>query len=158
MAGNISATTILYSTPLVAKVGDLLLTATRIEVPGSANAEEYVEGGIQLLPAKLGLTDEAVSGAQSVAREASIGTLNSTTGLPGLIWSSGLLVDGKTDNEAQKEITATHAFPCQVTLVKGVPYLRVFATVTAGQDKGWDEVKVKQNLELLTTTIYALGK
>jgi hypothetical protein len=151
---NITAASILYSTPLVAKVGDLLLTATRVEV--ASTATEYVEGGIELKPASLGLTDEAISGAQSVAREATVGTMATTTGLPGLIWSDGLLVKAKEDNEAQKEIAG--AIPCQVTLVAGVPYLRAFASVTAGQAEVFKELKVKTVLSLYATTIFALGK
>src|ERR1700683_2095475 len=144
---NITAASILYSTPLTAKVGDLLFTATRVEV--ASTATEYVEGGIELLPAKLGLTNEAISGAQSVARLAEVGTTASTTGLPGLLWSDTFLVTAKEDNEAQKEIA--EAFPCQATLVKGVPYLRVFSIATAGAEKPFIEVKVKTALSLFTT-------
>jgi hypothetical protein len=151
---NISAASILYSTPVVSKVGDLLFTATRIEVPSTAT--EYVEGGIELLEAKLGLTDEAVSGGASVAREATVGQTAATTGLPALIWTSGFLIKAKEDNEAQKE--SAGAFPCQVTLVGLVPYLRVFACETAGQEKPFKEIKVKTSLSLYATTIFALGK
>jgi hypothetical protein len=151
---NITAASILYSTPLVGKVGDLLLTATRIEV--ASTATEYVEGGIELLESKLGLTDETISGAGSVAREATVGQTASTTGLPGLVWTSGLIVKAKEDDEAQKEIKG--AFPCQVTLVAGVPYLRVFACVKATQEAPFEEIKVKTSLSLYTTTIFALGK
>ena len=151
---NITAASILYSTPVVWKVSDLLFTATRIETASSAT--EYVEGGIELKPASLGLTDEAISGATSVAREATVGAMASTTGLPGFIWSDGFLVKAKEDNEAQKEIA--EAFPCQVTSVKGVPYLRMFGFATAGAEKPWIELKVKTALSLFSTTIFALGK
>ncbi len=151
---NISAASILYSSPLVFKTSDLLFTATRIEIPSTAT--EYVEGGIELKPEQLGLTDQGISGAVPVAREATVGTMATTTGLPGLIWSDGFLVKAKEDNEAQTEIK--EAFPCQVTLVKGVPYLRVFGFATAGSEKPWIEVKVKTALSLFTTTIFALGK
>jgi hypothetical protein len=151
---NISAASILYSTPIVGKVGDLLFTATRIEV--ASTATEYVEGGIELLESKLGLTDEAISGSASVAREATVGTMASTTGLPALVWTSGLIVKAKEDNEAQKE--SAGAFPCQVTLVGNVPYLRVFASVTAGQAEPFKELKVKTSLSLYATTIFCLGK
>ncbi len=151
---NITAASILYSTPLRWPAGDLVFTATKIEVASSAT--EYVEGGIELKPASLGLTDEAISGASSAAREATVGGMATTTALPGLIWTSGLLVEAKTDNEAQTEIKK--ALPCQVTLVKGVPYLRCFTQTTAGQDKYLEEVKVKLSLSLMSTTIYALGK
>ncbi len=153
---NISAASILYGEPLICKVGDLLLTATQVEV--ASTATEYVEGGVEILPGKLGLTVEAISGAADVAREAGVGKTASTTALPGLIWCNGWLLLAKDANEAQKEITAEKAFPCAVTLVKQVPYLRVFAPVAAGQEKGFDEIKVKQSLSLCTTTIYALGK
>ncbi len=151
---NITAASILYSTPLRYPIGDLVLTATRIEIPSTAT--EYVEGGIELKPLSLGLTDEAVSGATEVARVATVGGMATTTGLPGLILSDGFLVKAKEDNEAQTEIK--EAFPCQVTLVKGIPYLRVFGFATAGSEKPWIEVKVKTALSLFTTTIYALGK
>jgi hypothetical protein len=151
---NITAASILYSTPLICKVGDLLLTATRIETASSAT--EYVEGGIELKPEKLGLTDEAVSGAAEVSRQAGVGTMASTTALPGLIWCDGWLVKAKEDNEAQTEIK--EGFPCKVTLVKGVPYLRVFGFATAGAEKPWIESKVKTALSLFSTTIFCLGK
>jgi hypothetical protein len=151
---NITPASILYSTPLVAKVGDLLLTATRIEV--ASTATEYVEGGIELLENKLGLTDEAISGGASVAREATVGTTAATTGLPGLVWSDTFIVKAKEDNEAAKEIA--EAFPCQVTLVKGVPYLRAFSIAAAGAEKPFIELKVKTSLSLFTTTIYTFGK
>jgi hypothetical protein len=154
MAGNITAASIKYSTPLVAKVGDLLFTATQIETSGTL--EEYVEGGVELLESKLGLTDEAISGAFSVAREATVGETASTTALPALIWCNPFLVKAKESNEAQKEIAS--GFPCQVTVVKGVPYLRVFALAAAGQEKPIIEVKVKTVISLCTTTIFALGK
>ncbi len=153
---NITAASILYGEPLKCKVGDLLFSATQIEV--ASTATEYVEGGIEILPEKLGLTDEAISGANSAAREAGIGKTASTTALPGYIWCSGWLMLAKDANEAQKEITAEKVFPCAVTLVKQVPYLRVFAPVAAGQEKGFDEIKVKQSLSLCATTIFALGK
>ena len=153
---NITAASILYSTPLVAKVGDLLFTATNIEV--ASTATEYVEGGIELKPKELGLTDELISGASSAGREATVGTMATTTALPGLIWCSGWLMLAKDANEAQKEITAEKVFPCAVTLVKQIPYLRVFAPPAAGQEKGFDEIKVKQSLSLCTTTIFAFGK
>src|SRR6202035_2575850 len=139
---NITAASILYSTPLVAKVGDLLFIATRIEIPSTAT--EYVEGGIELDVAELGFTDEAISGAQSVAREAAVGEMASTTALPGLVWCDGWLTKAKEENEAQKEVA--EAFPCKVSLVKGVPYLRVFGYATAGAEKPWIEVKVKTAL------------
>src|ERR1700685_1077007 len=104
---NITPASILYSTPLVAKVGDLLFTATRIEIASTATA--YVEGGIELLESKLGLTDETISGQGSVARTAEVGAMATTTGLPGLVWSDGFLVKAKEDNEAQTEIK--EAFP-----------------------------------------------
>lgn len=151
---NISAASILYSTPLVCKVGDLLLTATRIEV--ASTATEYVEGGIELKPKELGLTDEAISGATGLAREAAVLNVASTTGLPGLIWSDAMIVKAKEDNEESKEVA--EAFPCQVTLVKGKPFLRVFALAVAGAEKPFIEAKVKTALSLFTTTIYALGK
>src|SRR5450755_3836918 len=96
---NITAASILYSTPLVTKVGGLLLTATRIETASSAT--EYVEGGIELKPALLGLTDEAVAGATPLAGEATSGTAATTTALPGLIWCDGWLMKAKEENEAQ---------------------------------------------------------
>jgi hypothetical protein len=151
---NITAASILYGTPVVAKVGDLLFTVTNIEV--SSAATEYVEGGIELLPAKLGLTDEAISGAQSVARESGVGAMASTTALAGAIWSAPFLVKAKEQNEAGKEVAG--AFPCAVSLVKGVPYLRLYAATTAGQAEPFLEVKAKTAVSLYTTTIFAFGK
>jgi hypothetical protein len=151
---NISAASILYSTPLRFPIGDLVLTATRLEI--ASTATEYVEGGIELKPANLGLTDEAISGAQESARVAGSGMMATTTGLPGLIWTNGFLVKAKEDNEAQTEIK--EAFPCMATLVKGVPYLRVFGYATAGAEKPWIEVKVKTALSLFSTTVFCLGK
>jgi len=151
---NITAASILYSTPIVTKVGDLLFTATRIET--ASTATEYVEGGIELKPKELGLTDEVVSGAGLVAREATVGTMASTTALPGLIWCDGWLCKAKEENEAAKELA--EAFPCKVTLVKGVPYLRVFGFAVAGAEKPWIESKVKTALSLFSTTIFCLGK
>lgn len=151
---NITAASILYGTPVTAKVGDLLFTVTNIEV--ASTATEYVEGGIELLPAKLGLTDEAISGAQAVAREGTVGLMASTSALPGVIWSSGLIVKAKESNEAAKEVAG--GFPCQVTLVGKTPFLRVFAATTAGQAEPFLEAKVKTSLSLYTATIYAFGK
>lgn len=153
---NVTAASIKYSTALTAKVGDLLFTATRIEF--STTAEEYVEGGVELKPKSLGLTDEAISGAQSVAREAAVGETASTTALPGLIWSSGFLVTAADENEAGEELDAAKNWPCYVSLVKGVPYLRVMALAAAGQEKGYSELKVKTAIGEATTTIFALGK
>jgi hypothetical protein len=151
---NISAASILYGTPLVFKTGDLLFSATRIEV--ASTATEYVEGGVEILETKLGFPDETISGGGPVAREGAVGATASTTGLPALVWTSGLLVIAKTDNEAQTEDKG--AFPCQVTLVKGVPYLRAFACVKATQEAPFEEIKVKTSLSLYSTTIFALGK
>ncbi len=154
---NISAASILYSTPLVAKVGDLLLTATNVETASSAT--EYVTGGVELNVTKLGLTDEAISGAQSVAREASIGTLTATTMLPALIWCNPWMLDSKTSGEgSEKELKAAGNFGAIVTLEGKVPFLRLIALTTAGQDKGFSELKVKTAVSQCFTTVYALGK
>src|SRR5271156_343744 len=153
---NITAASILYSSPVKVTEGGLWLTATRIEI--ASTATEYVEGGIELLPEKLGLTVGAVAGATDATPggEPTVGGMATTTGLPGVIWTSGFLVKAKEDNEAQKEVA--EAFPCAVSLVKGVPYLRVFSIATAGAEKPFIEVKVKTALSLFSTTILTCGK
>ncbi len=151
----ISAATIKYGVPLVSKVGDLLFTVTNIEIP--ATEEEYVEGGIELKPTKLGLTDEAINGAAVVARESAVGEMATTTALAGAIWCNPLTL-AKEANEEAKEVK--EAFTADVTLVKGKPFLRVYAQVTAGAGKPLTEAKTatKVKLGLFTTTIFCLGK
>ena len=151
----ISATTLLYSTPLVFKASDLLFSATRIEIPSTA--DEYTKGGIELLPAKLGLTDELISGAGEAARIATVGGTASTTALPGLIWSSGYMVSAADENEVE-ELDSEKNWMCYVSLVKNIPTLRCLAAVAAGQEKGLAELKDKNKITNGTTTIFALGK
>ncbi len=155
---NITAASILYSTPVVTKIGGVLITATNVETVSTAT--EYVTGGIELLPAKLGFADEAILGAQSVAGEpASLGTTISTSGLPAFVWCDPWMVDSKTANEgSEKELKAAGNFGAQVTMVGKVPFLRLIALTTAGQDKGFSELKVKTAVSACATTVYCLGK
>lgn len=152
----ITAATIKYSTPTVTKVGDLLFTVTNIEIP--ATTEEYVEGGFELKPASLGLTDEAINGAVGVARESAVGETASTTALAGAIWCNPVLAKAKEAGEESKQVA--EAAIASVSLVKGKPFLRVYGLETAGIGKPFIETKTstKQKLGLFTTTIYCLGK
>ncbi len=154
---NITAASILYSTSYVTKIGGVLLTATNVETVSTAT--EYVTGGVELLPAKLGLTDEGIAGVQLVAGELpTSGTTLAGSGLPGLIWCDPWMVDSASANEAQKELKAAGNFCAQVTMVGKVPYLRLLAITTAGQDKGFSELKVKTAVSACATTVYCMGR
>jgi len=152
----IAAATIKYGIPAVSKVGDLLFTVTNIEVP--ATAEEYLEGGVELLPAKLGLTDEAINGLTNVSRESAVGETATTSSLAGAIWSAPFIMKAKEVNESGKQVA--EAMPCAVTIVAGKPFLRTFSIETAGIGKPFIEAKTatKAKLGLFQTTIYAFGK
>lgn len=153
----IAAATIKYSEPLVAKVGDLLFTVTNIEIP--ATAEEYIEGGFELKPAKLGLTDEAVSGTALIAREVGVGETASTTSLPAAIWADPYLIKAKEAGEEGKQVA--EAMPCAVTVVKGKVLVRTFnpkETNKTGEPFVENKTATKVKLGLFQTTVYCFGK
>lgn len=148
------ASEIKYGVPLSTKVGDLLLTATQIETPTSA---EYVEGGVELNLAKLGLADEAPSGAAAVARETTVGETATTTALPVLAWCNPLMT-AKTQAEEKKEVAV--CFTAGIAAIKGKLFLRIFAQNTAGVKEPLLEPKTstKAAVSLCTTTVFVLGK
>src|SRR2546430_6073711 len=99
--GELKASEVKYSAPLVTKLGGLLFTATEIEFPASAEA---ITGGVELNLEKLGLTDQAVLGNAAVAGpEATSGEVATTTALPVAAWST-IVVEQKTAAESAKEI------------------------------------------------------
>ena len=155
MAGAITAASIKYGVPVVAKVGDLLFTATQIETSGTL--EEYVTGGIELKPAKLGLTDEAISGTAAVAREGEVGETATTTALPALIWCNPVM---STATQLSKAEAVTAGAIAQVSVVGKTPYLRVFSQESAGKKEPLLESVTadKRKLTSFATTVFALGK
>lgn len=144
----ITAATIKYSEPFKYSAGGLLLTATNIEVPTSN--EEYVEGGIELSAEKLGLTTATVAASASVGATAS--------GFPGAIWCDGVIGTNKTTYEAGKQVA--EAYVCNVVIINGVPWLRVFAQETAGIGKPLLESKTATKTKLggFSATIYCIGR
>ena len=111
------------------------------------------------MPAKLGLTNEAIAGTASVAREAAVGETASTTSLAGAIWSDPFLVKAKEANEEGKQVT--EAMPCAVTIMKAKPLLRTFnpkETNKTGEPFVENKTATKVKLGLFQTTIYCFGK
>lgn len=153
---ELKASELKYGVPLSTKLGGLLLTATNIETPESA---EYApEGALYLNLAKLGLADEAVGGATSVAGETTAGETATTTGLPLFAWSTPF-VEGKATNEAAK-LSGT-IFPTTVNLTTGGKLcLRIYSQTTAGLGKPMSEPKTstKAAVSLLVCTVFVLGK
>ncbi len=147
---EIVATGIKYSEPAVFKAGGLLFAATNIEVP--ATAEEYVEGGIKLNPEKLGLTDGVVKVASSVGETAS------TTAFPGIVWCNPVITLAKEANEEAKLVA--EGIIAQVTMIKGIPWLRVYSIATAGIGKPFAEPKTstKVKLGIMSVTVFAVGQ
>ncbi len=145
-----------YSTPLVTKLGPFLFTATQIEFPASA---ETVVGGIELNPAKLGLTDEAVLGNASVAgTEATLGEIATTSMVPVAVWSSGWVLESKTAAESATEIKI--AIPVQVTVASNKIKLRFLRSETA--KKTFVEISTAEKANgavgLSGCTIFCIGK
>ena len=131
-----------------------MLTATQIETPASA---EYAEGGVELNLTKLGLADEAPSGAAPVSREVGVGETASTTALPVLAWCNPLMT-AKTQAEEKKEVVV--CFLASIAAIKGKLFLRIFAQETAGIKEPLLEPKTstKAAISLCTTTVFVLGK
>lgn len=144
----ITAATIKYSEAFKYAAGGLLFTATNIEVP--ATTEEYVEGGIELSPEKLGLTTGLIGASKSIGQTAS--------GFPGAVWCDGVIGTNKTTYEAGKQVA--EAYVCNVVIIAGVPWLRVFAQETAGIGKPLLESKTatKTKLSGFSTTVYCIGR
>jgi hypothetical protein len=153
---ELKASELKYSTPLVTKVGGLLLTATRIETPESA---EYApEGALYLNLAKLGLSNETIAGVQEGAGpKASVGETATTTALPFFAWSTPMAV-AKTSNEAAKVVAVI--FPTYVEQVEGKLALRIFSQETAGIGKPMLEPKTatKAAVSLCQCQVFCLGK
>jgi hypothetical protein len=152
---ELKASEVKYSTPLITKVGGLLLTATHIEFPASA---ESITGGIELNLAKLGLADEAVLGNNAVAGpEGAVGETASTTQLPFAAWTSGVVVEETT---AAKGEAIVKAVPVVLTQEKTKLFLRFLAVVTL--KKVWLELttaeKANATVGLCGCTIFVLGK
>lgn len=144
----ITAASIKYSEPFKYAAGGLLFTVTNIEVP--ATTEEYVEGGIELSREKLGLTTSTVAESKGIGQTAS--------GFAGAIWCDGVIGTNKTTYEAGKQVA--EAYVCNVVLIAGVPWLRVYAQETAGIGKPLLESKTatKTKLSGFSTTIYCIGR
>ena len=153
---ELKASEVKYSTPLVTKVGGLLLTATQIEFPASA---EVVTNGVELNLAKLGLTDEAVYGVAQVAGpEATSGEVATTSQLPAAIWTSGLAIEQSTSAKGEAILKA---LPVTVTIKAGKAFLRFFEAKTA--NKVFLEVTTAEKatsglMALSGCTIFCLGK
>lgn len=145
-----------YSEPLVTKLGGLLLTATQIETPSSA---EYApEGALYLDLSKLGLTDEAIGGNAGVAGTAGAGEIAATTGPTVYAWSTPMYT-AKAAFEAAKQVAVV--FPTMVTITTGGKLaLRIFSQETAGIGKPMLEPKTstKAAISLCTCTVFCLGK
>jgi hypothetical protein len=144
----ISAATIEYSAPFVAKIGDSLFTITKVTVP--TTEEEYLEGGIELNPAKLGLTDGLIMGTAPAA--------GAHPELYGAIWCDGLLATDKTQYEEGKEVA--EGFDAAITTINGKPFLRLYAQVTAGAGKPMTECKTATKVKVgkFSTVVFAIGK
>lgn len=144
----ITAASIEYSEPFVMKLTDALFTITKISVP--ATTEEYAEGGIELLPEKLGLTVGLVTGTQATA--------GAHAEKFGAIWSDGTLALDKEQYEEGKVVG--EAWACAVTTLSGKPFLRIYSQVTAGEAKPSIEPKTAKKVKLakFSTVIFAIGK
>lgn len=153
---ELKASELKYGVPLVTKLGGLLLTATQIETPESA---EYApEGALYLNLAKLGLTDEAVAGAAGVAGETTAGEVATTTSLPIFAWSTPL-VEAKTSGEEAKLVSVM--FQTAVTNTKGKLCLRIFgmgATAAIGKPFLEPKTATKAAVSLCTCTVFTLGR
>ncbi len=156
---ELKPTEIKYGEPLRTKLGGLLFTATTIETPSGAEYQD-VSGttkGMELNLAKLGLADEAVYGAASVAGpEGGTGETATTTSFPVAAWSTPLM----TAATMSKNERVLIAYATAVTLGAGKLFLRIFAQNVAGEKEPLLEPKtaVKAPISLCSATIFVLGK
>ena len=153
---ELKASELKYSAPLVTKMAGLLLTATRVETP--ASAEYAPEGALYLNLATLGLTDEAILGMAEVAGpKATEGEAATSTPLPFAAWSTPL-VTAKTSGEAAKVVSVI--FPTYVEQIEGKLCLRIFSQETAGIGKPMLEPKTatKAAVSSCVCTVFCLGK
>ncbi|HKI16814.1 MAG TPA: hypothetical protein VKA15_03000, partial [Isosphaeraceae bacterium] len=141
----IAAATIVYSEPFVMKLTDCLFTITKITIP--ATEEEYAEGGVELLPEKLGLTDGIITGTQA--------TGGSHAELFGAIWCHPILGLDKETYESGKQVK--EATLATIDIVGGKLFLRVFQQETAGIGKPLIEAKTSTKMKLgkMSTVVYA---
>lgn len=144
-----------YGVPLKTSVGGLWLTATQIEFPASA---ESITGGVELNLAKLGLTDEGVSGIAPVAGEGAAGELATTSGSTVFAWAT-TVVEQTTSAKGEAIVKAV---PVVITTEeKGRKlFLRFLAVVTL--KKVWLELttaeKANAAVGLCGCTVFCLGK
>jgi len=145
---EITAASIKYSEPAKISAGGVSLTSTNVEV--AATTEEYVEGGIELKPESLGLTDGLVSLGGSVGATAS--------GVSALIWCNPVIALNKETYEEAKLVS--EGIVAQITMVGTKPFLRVFSIATAGIGKPFAEPKTSTKVKLgkFSVTVFAFGK